>query len=337
MKKSISLIAALVIFAAVLSACQGTNTPDDDSKTNSLIAANSSNLSYTSNMTDSSQNSTASFDSQSSATSDTSLPPVTIERFTVFDQNDSIDDDAVRINFDNDNITIDGEGAKADGTILTITQAGNYVISGKLTDGQIIVNVTKADKVHLILNGTEVASTTTSPLNIISADKVSLTLVKNTVNKFSDATIYTSDVTTGATACIYSKDDLSINGNGTLIVNGNFNNGIATTNDLKIVSGTITVRARNNAIKGKDSISIKNGTISVTSTDDGIKSDNELETGKGYIYIEGGNISITSNDDALQAFTDVTIKGGTVHVKCGGKPVKCDGTKQITDGCLTTG
>ena len=115
-----------------------------------------------------------------------------------------------------------------EGNVVRIQNAGNYVISGTCTNGQIIVTAAKEDKVRLVLNGMSLQSATDAPLIVESADKVTLTLAAGTENEFSDAnqTASSSQRSEGANACVYSREDLVINGEGALTVHGNFNNGI---------------------------------------------------------------------------------------------------------------
>ena len=232
----------------------------------------------------------------------------------------------------------DGDGAKIDGDVITINRPGTYILSGTLTDGRIIVTVEKVEKVQLVLNNVKVTSSTTAPLYITSADKVSITLPESSVNSFEDANYYdTESVSLGVNACIFSKDDLTVNGYGKLIVTGNYNNGIGTSNDLKIVSGTVEVSAMNNALKGKDSVLINSGTVTVEAGKDGLKSDETDDPAKGLVCIEGGTVIITSIDDAIQAENSIIITGGTVTTYAEGKSYNCknlDGTVTINDGCL---
>ena len=254
--------------------------------------------------------------------------------FTNFDQRDTWTD-ATTIDFTNDGVKISGNGASADGTVVYITADGTYVISGECANGQIVVELDKADKAQLVLMGLNLTCLDSAPLYVVSADKVSLTLAEGTLNTFSDGTAYNSNAfDKKPTACIYSRDDLTINGKGELVVNANVNNGIGTSNDLKIVSGTVTVNAANNGLKGNDSVAIMGGQIAVTSKDDGIKTENESDPGKGYIYVEGGEISITCADDALQATQDITVAGGHLTVSAGGKTVNCDGSQDILSGSI---
>ena len=254
--------------------------------------------------------------------------------FTNFDQRDTWTD-ATTIDFTNDGVKISGNGASADGTVVYIIADGTYVISGECANGQIVVELDKADKAQLVLMGLNLTCLDSAPLYVVSADKVSLTLAEGTLNTFSDGTAYNSNAfDKKPTACVYSRDDLTINGKGELVVNAIINNGIGTSNDLKIISGTVTVTAANNGLKGNDSIAIMGGTISVTSKDDGIKTENEVDPGKGYIYVEDGQISITCADDALQATQDITVAGGHISASAGGKTVNCDGSQDILSGSI---
>lgn len=257
------------------------------------------------------------------------------DKYSEFDLDAMWDSKATFVELDDSGIKINGTGATANGSDLTINREGTYVLSGSLTDGQIKVSVEKTEKVHIVLNSVNVSCSDSSAMYIVSADKVSLTLAKDTVNSFVDGKTYS--YATGETehnSCIYSKDDLTINGSGTLNVTGNFNNGIATTNDLKIVSGTITVAAVNNAIKGKDSIAINSGVINVSSQDDGLKVENELEAEKGYLCIEGGTVTINAGDDALQSVQSVTISGGMTTVTALGQAINCAGTVNVDENCF---
>lgn len=251
-------------------------------------------------------------------------------RFTKFDQTATWEGDAVNIILNNDTATASGDGVTINGSVVTITKAGTYILSGTLTDGQIIVEVAKEEKVQLVLNGVDITCSNSAAIYVKSADKVSLTLVKDTVNKVTDGLSYVyADGEDEPNACIFSKDDLSINGEGALQVEGNYNNGIASKNDLKIVSGTISVTALNNGLKGKDSVCIMGGNITIDVDGDGIKSDNEVESENGYVYIYNGTINIDAAEDGIQAITAVTVKNGDITIDAGDKQVACKGTKTI--------
>lgn len=254
--------------------------------------------------------------------------------FTSFDQRDSWTE-AVVITFNDDGVLINGSGAEAEGTTVRITASGTYMFSGSCADGQIQVEISKEEKAQLVLGGLTLSCQDSAPLYVISADKVSLTLAPGSVNTFTDAAAYTRAFEKMPNACICSRDDLTINGSGQLTVIGQNNNGIGCKNDLKILSGEITVSAPKNALKGNDSVSIRDGSITLSAGKDAIKSDTADQPGKGYIYIAGGSLDITAGDDAIQASQDVTITGGAIAVSVGGKTVNSKGTQDVASGVIS--
>lgn len=254
--------------------------------------------------------------------------------FTNFDLRDSWTA-ATEITFTDTAVTINGSGAVADGTVVTITAPGVYKLQGSCADGQVLVELDKAEKAQLVLAGLTLTCKSSAPLYVLSADKVSLTLAPDTVNTFADGKAYTAAFDKQPNACICSRDDLVINGTGTLNVEGNFNNGIGSKNDLRIAGGSITVSAVKNALKGNDSVAIQNGVITLTAGKDAIKTDNEDKPGKGYVYIAGGDIRITAGDDAIQATQDVTVTGGAIAVTAAGKAVNSKGSQNVATGVIS--
>lgn len=218
-----------------------------------------------------------------------------------------------------DSVEYNGEGITVEGTRINVTEAGTYSFSGTLNDGQIVVNAEKTDKVTLVLNGASINCTSSAPIYIMSCDKATLTLADGTVNRLTDGTEYTYDVTgeNEPNAALFSKDDLTIDGNGSLVVNANYNNGITSKNDLKIKSGTVTVVSKHDGIRGKDSVCIDGGTVNIQSGGDGIKSSNDTETDKGHVTVENGTFNISASEDGIQAQTTLTVQGGSFLIKTG--------------------
>ena len=234
-----------------------------------------------------------------------------------------------------------GNCVTANGGAVTINCGGEYDFNGSYSgsDAQILVNTAKTDSsVYLNMRGLTLTNTADAPIYVQKASKAFVVAKNGTTNTLSDGSSrtktynYTNDNgeaktdTTGA--CIYAKDDLTIKGEGTLIVKGNYNNGIHTSNDLKVKNGLITVNAKNNGLKGKGSVEISGGTLNITATNgDGIKSDTDdaedLANGKGSIEITGGTITVTSAYDGITANNTVTIANGesafpSIKVTAGG-------------------
>ena len=210
-----------------------------------------------------------------------------------------------------------GEGFTVDDQTVTITSAGTYMVSGSLTDGQLKINVDKEAKVHLIFAGVSITNANSSAVVIEQAEKVITTLAADTTNTLTDGTSYTfAEGETEPDAAFYSKDDLSINGEGKLVIEGNYSNGIRSKDDLVLASGTYEITAKNNAIKGKDSVSIRDGNYTLTTSEgDGIQANNTEDATKGYIGIDGGIFTIQSGRDGIQAETSLSIQSAEMTVK----------------------
>lgn len=230
-------------------------------------------------------------------------------------------------------ITVDTENGA-----FVITRGGSYELKGDLSNGQIKVAVGKTAEVELILNNFTASCNISAPLYIESADKCTIYLAAGSVNTLTDATLYryANPAEDKPNACIYSSDDLTIKGEGTLNVNGNYNNGIGCKNDLRIKDCTLNVTGVNNILKGNDSVEIENATVKLSGGEDAIKSDTADRTDKGYILItEGSKVEIECIDDALQATMSITVEAGcTVTGRCGGDALNCPGTINADEGAM---
>jgi hypothetical protein len=230
--------------------------------------------------------------------------------------------DMATITLDGNDIIVEGEGATVNGNSVSVTAAGTYQISGTLNDGQIIVDTADAENVTLILAGVDITSQSSAPIYVANAEKVIVTLAAGSENIVTDGDTYLAlDEGGEPNAAIFSKDDLTINGEGALTVNANYNNGIASKDDLKITGGTITVNAVNDGIKGRDSLAVKDGLITVVAGADGLQSNNDEDPEEGYVVIEGGTISINAGLDGVQAETSLLVSGGTLNITTGGGSV----------------
>ena len=211
---------------------------------------------------------------------------------------------------------INGSGAAVENNKVTITEAGTYVLLGTLTDGCIDVNVSGKGTVRLILNGVNITSSTTAPFIVEDAKKVVVTLADGTTNTFTDSTRVAAD-DEDYSAAVYSKADLTFNGNGTLNINAGYRNGIKSTDDLKIVSGTYNITSNEDGIVGKDLLAVKAGIFNITSGQDGMKSTYDKDDTKGNIIIDDGTFNITASTDGIQSEHILRINGGEFNIKTG--------------------
>ncbi|MGN0327353.1 MAG: carbohydrate-binding domain-containing protein [Lachnospira sp.] len=226
------------------------------------------------------------------------------------------DASSTKISLNSTSASVNGNGASVNDSTITITQAGTYVISGTMTDGSVIVKTEDKDTVRIVLNNASITNTSTAPLIVEDAKKVIITLADNTTNSLTDSSRKTVESEDYSSA-LYSKSDLLFNGTGTLNISASYRNGIKSTDDLIIVSGTFNINSAEDGIIGKDFVGIKNGTITVNSGCDGIKSTYDTDTSKGNIVIENGDINITSSNDGIQSENILVINGGTINIKTG--------------------
>lgn len=210
----------------------------------------------------------------------------------------------------------EADGVKVSGSTVTITEAGTYVLSGTLTDGQVIIDAGDEDDVRLVFENASITCTTTAPVYAKNADKVIISLPENTESTVTD-TVTGTDGNDELTAAIFAKCDLSVNGTGTLNVNANANDGITSEDKLKITGGVLNITSADDGLVGKDAVLIKDGTVHITASGIGIKS-TKSEADKGYVYIGGGTVNITAEQDGIQAETSVLISAGEVKVTAGG-------------------
>ncbi|NNJ48674.1 MAG: carbohydrate-binding domain-containing protein [Acidimicrobiia bacterium] len=216
------------------------------------------------------------------------------------------------ISADSDDVTIDGSTA-------TIEAAGTYRVTGTLADGQLVVDAGDAAVVQLILDGADISNAGGAAIAVMSAEKAIVILADGSTNTLTDGAVYVfAEGEDEPNATLYSKSDLTITGEGSLVVSGSYNDAIASKDGLVIDSGDITVVAVDDGIRGKDYLAVNGGTIVVTAGGDGLKADNEEDAAMGYISITAGTIEVAAGGDAIQAATDVLITDGEFALTAGG-------------------
>lgn len=234
--------------------------------------------------------------------------------FTANDLNADWDaSEATEIVLSDNGSTVNGNGAYAYNGNIYIVYAGRYSVSGSLSNGSIVVNADGDDKIWLLFNNVSINCDDNAALIIEQADKVFLTLADQTENMLSSGKEYRSDaVSSGIDGTVYSRDDLTVNGNGTLSVTAEYKHGIVCNDDLVITGGNIEINAVQDGLHANDSVRIKNADINISAGDDGITASNDDET--AFIYVESGNISIPSCYEGIEAIT-VTIDGGNIDIR----------------------
>ena len=227
------------------------------------------------------------------------------------------------------------DGVTVSDGVITITKAGNYKLTGTY-DGQIKVDAADSDMVRLILNNATITNSTGAAINVVEADEVVIYTASGTTNTVSDGSSYSDTASGSPDAAIYSKSDLTLAGEGTLKVEGKYEEGIHTSDGLVIASGTLEVNAANTGIKGKDYVDILDGTITVTASQDGIKATNDTDGNRGWVRLSGGTVNISAGDDGFKAERVLEISGGTLNITKANEGIEAqyinilDGTVNVT-------
>ena len=231
-------------------------------------------------------------------------------------------------------VTISGNVAQyvtatVSGNHVTIAQSNTdavdddeitYQLSGTATDGSLTMS--GSYKCTVSLAGVTLTNPSGAAINITNSKRIQLSAKKDTENTLTDGS-------GSQKACIYSKGQLQLQGNGTLNVVGNYKHGIKSASYISIKNLTLNItQAVGDGINCEEYFQMKSGTVSISGVgDDGIQCDlgGTTSTGEttdhededtGNVYIEGGTLKVTATATAT---------------KC----VKCDGSISVTDGTIT--
>ena len=216
---------------------------------------------------------------------------------------------------------------------LKITEGGIYNLTGTISDGNIYIDT--KDNVKLILNGVTINSSDGPAIYIENANVVYIELASGTVNYLTDSETNSDSSINGT---LFSKDDLIIGGDGKLVIDANYEDGIVSKDNLKIISGELEIESVDDGIRGKDSVVIMDGNFKINASGDVIKSTNDTDSNLGYILINDGTYDLGTKLDGIQAETDLVINNGTFNIKTSGndtdssKGLKIGSNLIINDG-----
>lgn len=240
------------------------------------------------------------------------------DMFTNRDKEIGYDEEsAIAINLSDGASTADSDSVVIDGDTITIAEEGTYILSGSLTNGQIVVEAENA-KVQLVLDNADISCETSAAIYVKDADKVFITTTDGSTNTVCTSGEFEAIDDNNIDAAIFSKSDLTLNGAGSLEVTCPNGHGILSKDDLVITSGEYVVDSGKHALSGKDSVRIAGGTFDLTADKDGIHSENTDEEEKGFVYIENGSFTITSDGDGIDASYVVEIVDGSFDITAGG-------------------
>ena len=298
-KRLCALLGSAVILSMMVTACSGTAADSTDTTESQQAVSTGDTLSYDDMFTDR-------------------------DLDVGYEESDSVkislSDDSTTVSSDSsDNSSTDDtvDGVTVDGNVITITSGGTYIISGTLSEGQLVVDADD-EKVQLVLDNADITCATSAAIYVKSAGKTFITLAEGSENILMNTAEFEAIDDNNIDAVIFSKDDLALNGSGTLTINSENGHGIVSKDDLKITGGTYNITAASHALSGKDSVRIAEGTFNLVSGKDGIYSENTDDSSKGYVYIAGGEFMIDSTGDGIDASNIVQIDDGTFDITAGG-------------------
>ncbi|MBQ3547137.1 MAG: carbohydrate-binding domain-containing protein [Clostridia bacterium] len=225
---------------------------------------------------------------------------------------------AVTIKLNGASATASSDSVKISGSRVTITEEATYVISGSLTDGMLVVNAKDTAKLQLVFDGVNITSKTSAALYILQADKVFVTLADKTDNTLANGGSFTAIDDNNIDAALFSKQDLTMNGTGSLTVTSPAGHGIVCKDDFVITGGTYVVKSASHSFDANDSVRIANAKLTVDAGKDAIHVENSDEADKGFVYITSGTIKAEAEGDGIAASAYMQIAGGTIDLLVGG-------------------
>jgi hypothetical protein len=257
--------------------------------------------------------------------------------------------EVITVELNGNAITVNSANATVNGSTVSITSAGTYSITGSLSDGQLIVNTNEDEIVRIVLNGVTMSNCGSAPIYVQNANKTLIVLATDTNNYVTTSSPSPDSGAGEINAVIYSTNNLTFYGDGSLTVKGNYKDGITSKQGLIIKSGNITVESVDHGIRAKDYLVVQNGTLKINAGGDGLKSDNAKDAAKGYITIQDGEFDIIAKGDAISAETNIMISAGIFLISSGGgsnnrdylvndtsaKGIKAGASLIIADGSFT--
>lgn len=241
------------------------------------------------------------------------------EMFTDRDSDASYDEStSVWIFLDGDNADCSSDAVSISGTAVTIQDEGTYILSGALDNGMVVVNADNTDKVQLVLDGASINNDTSAAIYVAQADKVFVTLAADSENNLSNGGEFIAIDDSNIDAAVFSKDDLTFNGGGTLTVTSPAGHGIVSKDDLVVAGGNYSINAGEQGLSGKESVRIADGTFTITAGKDGIHAEDADDTTLGFIYLAKGSYNIIADGDGISASNVMQIDDGSFIIQAGG-------------------
>ena len=228
------------------------------------------------------------------------------------------EEESISISLEGDTISCDSGAVEIAGTTATIRREGIYLISGSLTNGSVIVDAEKTEKVQLVLKNASISCESFAPLYVRQADKVFVTLAEGSENSLSGGESFVPDGEVNVDGALFSREDLTLNGSGKLTVSSPGGHGIVSKDSLRLIGGSYVLESAGHGLSGKDEVSIAGGSFDITAGQDGVHAENEEDTEGGLVFLAGGTYRIISEGDGISASGQCVILDGEYTVTAGG-------------------
>lgn len=307
MKKCLSIVLALLLVLSLLAGCGDNSTSGNNNQNGNNNSNNDGTVTFGGD------------ENSNSNPIDVDFSQTDEDMFTDRDSKTEFDaSKAVTIKLNGATATASSNSVKISGSTVTITEEATYVISGTLSDGMIVVDAPETAKLQLVFNGISITKTTSAALYIIEADKVLVTLADGTENTLANGGTFTAIDDNNVDGAVYSKQDLTFNGTGSLTVTSPAGHGIVCKDDLVFTGGTYTVNSASHGLDANDSVRIANASFEIDAGKDVIHCENTDDTSKGFIYISSGTVNGEAEGDGIAAGAYLQIEGGSFDLLVGG-------------------
>lgn len=299
MKKRLQIFSLYILLALLLAGCQENSSTTDDNDTGSTKE-------------------------------NVSAPIAEADMFTNRDLDGSYDKNtAIYISLNGSSISCESDAVKISNTTITLSQEATYIFSGTLENGMIVVNAGENDKLQIVFDNASITSKTSAPLYILEGDKVFVTLADGTSNALANGGTFSAIDDNNIDGAIFSKQDLTFNGSGSLTVTSPSGHGIVCKDDLVFTNGTYIINSASHGLDANDSVRTTVAKLTITSGKDGIHAENSDDTSLGFFYMKDGALDITAEGDGLSAGNTLQINDGSISLLAGGGSE--NGTKQSSD------
>ncbi len=239
------------------------------------------------------------------------------EMFTERDTDSSYSENgAIIIKLEGDTASASDKSVIIDGSTVTITKNATHIVSGTLNDGSLIVAAEDTAKLQIVLDNVNITGTDSAPLYIKTADKVFVTLVGESTLSSGESFKQIDESNIDAT--VFSKQDITFNGEGVLNISAPAGHGIVSKDDLVFTGGVYNIVSASHAVDANDSVRVKKASITADSGKDGIHAENNDDTAKGFVYISSGSFNIECEGDGISAGSYVQISDGEFNILAGG-------------------